>query len=360
MKASIIHPRELDAGLIKAWRHFQTHTPSLQSPFYAPEFTVAVGNAREDARVAILEEDGRVRGFLPFHMLSAGVAKPIGGQICDYQGVVHSRDFTFTGIELLKACGLSAYDFNHAPMDQTALLAGASHFSSSPQMDISEGYEAYSRTRPKSFRDAMREVRRRTRKVESEFGPLQFVYDEPNSSTYAAHVRMRNDLYRRANVKSLLGAASWVDEVIAELRSIRASDFAGVFSALYAGERLIAAHFGLRSSQIWHWWFNSYDTDLYKLGPGILLIHHAAVNANGNGLHVVDFGRGEAHYKLTFANTEVALCEGSIEKIVSAPGFARRLQRSGARSLKWLPLGKHRDLIRRASSRILTGGIRLA
>lgn len=359
MKAEIISPQELDNGLITLWRGFQASDAALRSPFFSPEFTCAVGKARSDARVAILEENGVVQGFLPFHCREGGIAKPIGGQITDYQGLIHAPNFDADGAALLNACRLTAYDFNHAPLTQKVLLAGAYHYSSSPQMNLAGGYDAYAANRSKAWKEAMRAMRRRSRKIEREIGPLRFEYHEPGDDVYRSHVAMRNNLYRRMHVKSLLGCDSWVDRTLSVIRATQLPHFAGVMTALYAGDRLIAAHFGMRSQTVWHWWFSSYDIEVANYGPGIMLIVEAARHAEPAGLAVIDFGRGESHYKLTFANDATDLCEGSIEVANSVRGALRRAQKAAFKSVATLPLGRLTGLLRRGLSRVVTGGIRL-
>lgn len=360
MRVEIVSPKELDAELIGCWRNFQSSSAGLRTPFFSPEFTLAVGGARQDAAVAIIENDGVVQGFFPFHRCAGRVAKPIGGQIADYHGIIHAPTFVPDGPALLKACGLTAYDFNHAPLTQTALVAGCYHFSSSPHIDLSQGYDAYAADRPKAWAEAMRHVRRRRRKIEREIGPMRFEYHSPSDDIYRSHVKMRNHLYERANVKSLLGCNSWIDRTLAAIRMTNHLHFAGLMTALYAGDRLIAAHFGMRSKDVWHWWFSSYDTELANYGPGIMLILEAARHAPTVGLSLIDFGRGDSPYKLLLSNGATRLCEGSIEVQSSFRGILRRTQKIALRSIMPLPLGQSKAFLRRGISRVITGGIRLS
>jgi len=346
--------------LIGLWRQFQSSSDELCSPFFSPEFTLAVGAARLDAMVAIIKEDGVVQGLFPYHRCEGGVAKPIGGQICDYQGIVHAPQFSADGAALLRACGLTAYDFNHAPLNQTALRAGGYHFTSSPHIDLAQGYEAYAADRAGAWDEAMRHVRRRRRKIEREIGPLRFEYHDPSDDIYRSHVAMRNHLYTRANVKSLLGCGSWIDRTLSAIRTTNHRHFAGLMTTLYAGDRLIAAHFGMRSQKVWHWWFSSYDTEVSNYGPGIMLILEAARHAPMAGLSIIDFGRGDSPYKLLYSNGATPLCEGSIEVRNSFRGILRRAQKMAIRSIMPLPLGRSKAFLRRGLTRVVTGGIRLS
>ena len=63
MRVSVVRPGELGPGDIASWRAMQSSTPSLASPFLSPEFTIAVGEFRPGARVAVLSDGPDVAGF---------------------------------------------------------------------------------------------------------------------------------------------------------------------------------------------------------------------------------------------------------------------------------------------------------
>lgn len=353
MKAHIIRPDALEAAHIALWREFQDAAPALQSPFFSPEFTLAIGAARSDAYVAVLEESGRICGFLPFHRAPAGVAKPIGGPISDYQGVIHAPGFDCSGEALLKACGLNAYDFNHAPAAQSALLAGAIHYSRSPYADLTAGYDAYVTNRLKGSRKNLKDLDRRRRKIEREVGPLRFNYHDSRDETWRTLVAMKNKSYERLKVRSILDVG-WVDRALSALRATSNEHFAGLLTSIYAGERMIAGQFGMRSKTTWCWWFNSYDFDFKNYAPGMLLIVEAVKRAPKEGLTMIDFGRGDADYKMVFSSGETPLCEGSIEAPGSRAGALRRAQKLSLRMIERAPLGRFESYPRRALARLLT------
>ncbi|MCX5690838.1 MAG: GNAT family N-acetyltransferase, partial [Planctomycetota bacterium] len=65
MRFQVINPADLDHGLIERWADLQQANAALSSPYFRPEFTLAVGRVRSDARVTVIEDGGRVVGFLP-------------------------------------------------------------------------------------------------------------------------------------------------------------------------------------------------------------------------------------------------------------------------------------------------------
>ena len=89
--------------------------------------------------------------------------------------------------------------------------------------------------------------------------------------------------------------------------------FGGLLSTLSVGDRLIAVHLGMRSSQVWHSWFPAYDPALASYSPGLLLLLRMAESARGLGLNAIDLGPGTAPYKQVMMSHGVPLAEGSVD-----------------------------------------------
>lgn len=354
VRGRVLNPADLDADLLALWKQFCDSNPVYGSPFYRPQFTQAVAAARPDARVAILEREGNVIGFFPFHLTRHGTGKPIGGHINDYHGPVLAPGIEISGPALLGAAGIPAYDYNHLPAAFTALAAGAHTFSISPQMDLARGYEAYVARKDARWIKIQRDARRCHRKTEREIGPIRFAFHEPADLAYDRLIAMKNAQYARMGLQIRLGAG-WAGQLLDRLRHTQEPDFAGVMSTLHAGDRLIAAHFGLRSANVLHWWFPSYDLAAHNLGPGLALVNQCAMAASAHGVSTIDFGKGDEDFKRHFADRNVHLCEGSI----CYPGSLAARLRQGTRALagiaERLPLGRFRTYPRRAVARFISG-----
>ncbi len=358
MRGEIIHPRELDSGLTETWRSLQSGNPAIQSPFFAPEFTRAIGRAREDARVAVFSRDGQVVGFLPHHLVQPSVAKPIGGQINDYHGVISAEDAMIDPEAMLRAARLSAYDFNHAPASMTVLAAGAYETSESPIMDLTGGFEGYVSRISKAGKHSMKETERRIRKMTREVGPVRFLRNDRSEAAWAGLLKMKGESFDRKGSKSVLDLP-WVLAALDELREIDTPEFAGLLSTVYAGDRLVAAHLGMRSTGVWAWWFNTYDHELRNLAPGLITILEAAKVAEADDVTAIDFGKGEQYYKKAFATDAVPLCEGSIERKLRSPGLMRQAQKLAIRTCARLGDEKWRLLAKRATRKIVGGSVHL-
>jgi CelD/BcsL family acetyltransferase involved in cellulose biosynthesis len=84
-------------------------------------------------------------------------------------------------------------------------------------------------------------------------------------------------------------------------------------SALYAGDRLMAVHLGLRSGEVLHEWFPVYNRDFSYYSPGNILLIEVAKHANLYGIKRIDLGKKETmEYKGSFMSASHLVAEGSV------------------------------------------------
>src|SRR5277367_1107867 len=118
MHISLIRPDELGPSEIQAWHSMQLAANSLINPFLCPEYSVGVGEVRSAARVAVLTEGSRILGFFPFERRKFGAGAAIGAGLNNCQGLIYALDAEWDARELLKACGLSTWQFSRLTQDQ--------------------------------------------------------------------------------------------------------------------------------------------------------------------------------------------------------------------------------------------------
>src|SRR5947209_7898735 len=141
MKVSIVRPQELGSDDLASWRGMQGCNRALANPFLSPGFTVAVGRVRPTTRVAVLEEGQDVVGFFPFDQCRFRVGRVVAPGVSDCQAIIHSPGFEWNARELLKACHLDVWEFDHLIEEQ--LASAGQHVSrrKSPIIELSGGYE---------------------------------------------------------------------------------------------------------------------------------------------------------------------------------------------------------------------------
>ena len=89
----------------------------------------------------------------------------------------------------------------------------------------------------------------------------------------------------------------WAHFALETIRTINTPAFAGVLSALFAGEKLLAVRFGVRTGTVLHWWLPAYNPDLPSYAPGILLLLAMAERGPDLGITRIDLGKGLQDYK---------------------------------------------------------------
>jgi CelD/BcsL family acetyltransferase involved in cellulose biosynthesis len=104
----------------------------------------------------------------------------------------------------------------------------------------------------------------------------------------------------------------WTLELLRNIWKESSESFRGVFSTLYSGDRLIGAHFGMRSGSTLHYWFPAYNPEFQSYSPGNLLLLEIARAGSEAGVTKIDLGKGSEEYKLSFGSAQTLVAEGSI------------------------------------------------
>lgn len=329
MKISTISPRELDANAIARWRALQRDNPSLASPYFAPEFTLAVASVRDDVRVAVLEEGVEIVGYFPFQRGRWRSCRPVGGLLSDHHGVIAAQGTSWSWRDLLRAARLSCFRFDHLVASQATSEVEALRNCASPGLDLSRGFSRYRAARLQRGSRRVAELDRKARKLEREVGPVRFeVY--AGADVLPRVLAWKSEQCQRTGVLDYFSSLPWTRALVERILQVREPGFAGALSALYAGDTLVAAHMGMHSDRVWHWWFPTYDHDYGKYSPGALLLMRLAETAAAGGITTLDLGKGEDGYKESFADTSIPLAEGFVGRrspLNAVRGASMRAQR---------------------------------
>ncbi|MGQ5648652.1 GNAT family N-acetyltransferase [Streptomyces sp. EKR5.2] len=337
MDINVYRPGELRAVDRAAWTALQSKahlngSPALANPFLSPEFALAVGRTRRGVRIAVVREDAEPTAFLPFQRTAAGVGRAVGLGVSDCQGMVHRPGFVWDAQELLRACGLALWEFDHLVEGQAPFEAGASGTFASPVMDVDRGYEAYlSRLRDRSPKFT-RTTLAKERKLGRDAGELRYVHDERDPAALRTLMGWKSAQYRRTG-RSDRFAHDWITQLVQQLFHTRAEPFTGILSVLYAGERPIAAHFGLRTDRVLACWFPAYDPEFAKYSPGLVLHLRMAEAAAADGIAHLDLGRGRKEYKDSLKTRDLYVSEGWVTRRHPV-AFGHRARRAPVRALR--------------------------
>lgn len=220
---------------------------------------------------------------------------------------------------LMSACSLNAWEFNHLESGQELFLPYATGQFASPVIDLTGGFAAYEHHLRDHARGFLKAARAQERRMARNIGPLRFVFDDPDPGALRALVTWKSAHYRRTGRRDPF-AQPWIAQLVELLSATSAPDCSGILSVLYAADRPVAAHFGLRSRTVLSCWFPSYDLTVATYSPGRILYLHMIEAAAASGIDLVDFGRGEAAYKNSFKTGDLLVHEGALR--TAGPGGA--------------------------------------
>lgn len=328
------HPGELTSGDLQVWRRLISEQFDLQSPFFHPEYIQAVGKYRQDVEVAVLEEAGAPVGFFPYQRCGRYSAMPVGGKLTDFQGLIGRLPARLTIVELLAECNLQGWSFDHLPASQADFAEGSLDDYDSPYLDLSQGWDAYVAKREAAGSRVVRETERKRRKLNREVGEMRFVPHSDDDEIFSTLLRWKSNQRRRTGTFDVLGLP-WVVDVLEHIRRLKSSEMNGQVSALMAGDTLLAAHFGMGTPTIRHFWFAAYNPEYSHYSPGAILFLDLARHAAEQQVLRYDLGKGSDQFKLRVASDNLKVLEGGLDssKLRHHVRHAIYLTRLGARCL---------------------------
>lgn len=336
MRVDVVRAKELSSEESSLWGRIQQANADLASPYFCPEFTMVVGSVRNDVYVGMIEDSGRVVGFFPFQRAWTGTGRPVGGPLSDCQGVVIAPDADWDALDLIRGCRLRVWNFDHLLDSQKAFEPYHVGHAESPVMDLSKGFEAYRIGRPGAGSKRMGGLDALVSKLERDAGEVRFEAEVGDVAVLRTLLHWKSEQYRRSKGVDILGFR-WIVQLLERIHATKNVGFAGVLSALYAGERIAAAHLGMRSQHVWHYWFPSYDRQFAKYSPGLILLTRMAEIAPSLGIRTIDLGKGDQDYKRRLMSRAVPLAAGRVEvsPLISA---LRRARLWGRKSVLGTPL----------------------
>jgi CelD/BcsL family acetyltransferase involved in cellulose biosynthesis len=311
-KLTVIRGSDLTPELAARWSEIQASNQHLGSPYFAPEYVEQVASVRSDVRVAVLEGAQEVLGFLPFQCGQWGLAGPVGGRLSDFQAMVTPSELTWNPRDLVRRCGLRAWRFTHLLVAQEPFRPFHWAHALSPFVDLSGGFEAYRSHHKHCGSMAIEQILYKLRKAGRRAGPVRFELHTSDDSVFHTLLRWKSTQLRSTGQSDLF-ALPWVVELLDRLRQYRSPGLAGMLSALYLGDRLAAAHLGIRSPTVLHWWFPAYDPALAVHSPGQISFVEVARGAAALGIERLDLGKGAESYKERLMTGAISVADGAVD-----------------------------------------------
>ncbi|MEV4311922.1 GNAT family N-acetyltransferase [Actinocrispum sp. NPDC049592] len=298
MSLQLVPFAKLSADALAEWQELRAST--WDSPYFDPRYVAAVDAGRP---VSVLWGDGFV---LPLHVIGAS-AIPAGSPGADFQGPLLQPGVRFSPQALLTAAGVKSFTFDHLLDGYPDLEPWVEERRPSPYMDVTGGLDGYLSRAAKSGKDKMSEARRLANKAGRDLGEVAFVAESSDPAELDRVIELKRDQYASTGARDHFADPAQR----ALLHRLLASDL-GALSTVYAGPHLLAAHFGIRSGGVLHWWFPVYDKKFGPLSPGWILLREVVMAAPELGLTRIDLGRGEDDYKRRAMTGASTVCIGAV------------------------------------------------
>jgi CelD/BcsL family acetyltransferase involved in cellulose biosynthesis len=338
MRVDVVHPGELGLDEISAWHGMQRATPSLTNPFLSPEFAIAVGRYRLESRVAVLTESGSVIGFFPFEKRRFGMGVPISGWLSPCHGLIHAPGAEWDPQELLRGCRLASWKFDNLIPAQKPFTPFHACIDPAPVIDLSDGFDDYYAKLRVKAPHLCKELERKARKLDREVGELSSTTVSKDLDALRALVAWKSDQYRRTDHVDRF-EHPWIVGLLEMLLTADAEYLSGALSVLYAGDRPVAAQFGLRAGPTVVGWFTGYDATYGKYSPGLIQLMRLAEGVAATGGTSIHMGKGASKYTNTVKTGDIYVSQGTITAR-SVLGTAH-LVRDAAVRRAWLTVRNH-------------------
>jgi CelD/BcsL family acetyltransferase involved in cellulose biosynthesis len=354
----VLRPKELSPAMAATWRALQRQGRGWDSPFLSPCWARSVELARggRGVRVAVVSDGGEPRAFMAA-TVGQITAAAAGGPMSDYEGFVGDPGPDFDPAALVRALGVSRYDFSHLPADQAAFAPHARGQIVSWIVDLPDGYDAYAAQRRAAGSSALKELDRKRRKAEREAGEIVFTAASTSRADFDRLIELKREQFRRTNQTDVL-AVGWTQRLMEGLFSLERPDFGGGLFTLHIGGRLAAVQFNLIGETTIHAWMIAHDAALERYSPGLLLFQNIFRWMDDQPYNRLDLGYGDYRFKTELSNLQTPLIFG----FVGTPSPATLLREAAygvRRAAEALPLGKVSALPGKAMRRLdLIRGLR--
>lgn len=308
MRVTVVRPGDLGPAEAVLWEKFQHASPATLNPFLSLTFAQAVGRFRTGARIAVIEVDGRIEAFLPFEISARKMAQPIGHPMNDLQGFIWSGA-PLDARAVVRHAGLRGWRFISAPAEQSILEPHhyAGTMAASPVIDLRGGYGSYISSRNKP---GIKKIGEKRRALGRQIGTVTFDWDNSDPARLRELIGWKSANY--SSSRALFGTEPAAVRILQELAAAGNEDCRGVLGVLFAGERAVAAHLGLLGPLGLAGLLPSYDRDVSRFSPGMIMILAMAEEAARRGVSRIDMGPGQFDYKFRLATGSYPVAGGAV------------------------------------------------
>lgn len=299
---------EVSETVFNQWCQWQKNEV-FRSPYFHPNYVACVDRVRDDVRVGLIYDGDKLVGIFPYQ--GVRMAEPVGGAINDYHGVISAGNLKLTQEEIIRLAGVKKFQF-HSWLNPDESMQ---RYIYSPDQayvaDISAGAEPFIAEIAKQS-TAVRRHGQKVRKMMREVGSLRLEIDSKDTELLEWTIQKKREKYQRTGVVDYFGR-TWSRDMLHGILQQSGADFSGMLSVLYAGDQVVATHFGMRSRNVLHYWFPVYDLEYSRYSPGTELFLQIVRQSESLGIDIVDFGYGYDYYKTRLTNRREDVVRGCVD-----------------------------------------------
>ncbi len=297
----VVPASELTSSMAVNWELIRARNDAFASPFFSSRFSRVVGNSRPNAKIAVLHHAGELAGFLPFEFANRSTIEPIGKAFNDAHGLICNPGQSIDVCEVIQRLGVKSYRFHalagHDEQVTPHILGYSPSFLANLEAHP-EGYVEFL----ESTRATILKQRRKTKKMVRELGPLRLELDCRDGDALDRLIDLKRAQYQRSFIFDIL-SVPWAQQMLRTLWAENMESCRGLLSVLYAGDTLVAAHYGMIEHDLLHYWFPVYDEAYHQYSPGTAMFLEIAKLSQSLGIKKIDMGYGEQSYKHKFVDT---------------------------------------------------------
>ena len=314
MQVTVVRPAELGESEAARWRAFQGSSLMMSHPFLSLSYAKAWGKVNANARVTVVEDNGRIEAFIPYEIGDGKIATGIGRTHTYVDGIV-SAGLPLDIRAIIKKSGLRGWRFTRAPEDQKALdpyrYSGAQDRRSASYVDLSEGYDNYLSDLRDGVKKRIAKTEKSRRALLRAAGSVTFDWRSSKPEYFDQLIEWKSAQY--GNVRD------WDAEALPVMRELILADnddCRGLVSVLFAGERAAAATFCLAGPSIVTGWVMGFNPEFSRFSVGTAQLLDLIREAADQGIKMLDLGADYTaaadNYKDRFGNATYEVGGGGV------------------------------------------------
>lgn len=305
---------DLTSVQLESWDDLARQCSPSAQIFSGPFFCKHINGSQPGVEVLFVVENDQLVAVVPVQRDGVvggalGAYRQVGQEISDYFSPVTPMARAFDLPELLAKTGVHSLFVNHVDLACRRLDMVVNESTSTYRLVRELGsdadlWETARKVNRKYWLDADRCVRRFTREI----GNLSFELDAAQDlGAFNQFLELKLLQYDRTGQRSAPLFQPRIQQALRSMLADGGGQVRALFSVLKVDNKLVAAHFGMKTATSLHYWFPAYDEQHGVYSPGKVLMAHMLPALSSLGVETIDFGEGSAPYKTAISNSQEVL-----------------------------------------------------